>query len=148
MRAYVVILIFVSCSWGFSKKYEIKINEHSLLVELAVTQEQRQKGLMYRNHLHENEGMLFVFPYEDYHSFWMKNTFIPLDIGFFDKEGFLTEVQTMKPNTEKTYTPSEPIMYAVEVNSGWFAKRNLKKYSKLHLTNEVKEKIKELQKKD
>jgi uncharacterized membrane protein (UPF0127 family) len=114
------------------------------LVELAVTPEQRQKGLMYRKSLPENEGMLFVFPEEAIQNFWMKNTYIPLDVAFFDKDGYLIEYQSMEPNSEIIHQSSEPAKYALEMNQGWFKKQNIKRYSKLKLPQNVLEKIKEL----
>ncbi len=138
-----IIILLFHCEF-YSKKYEIYIEEHRILVELAVTPEQRQKGLMYRKSLPENEGMLFVFPEEAIQNFWMKNTYIPLDVAFFDKDGYLIEYQSMEPNSEIIHQSSEPAKYALEMNQGWFKKQNIKRYSKLKLPQNVLEKIKEL----
>jgi len=79
--------------------------------------------LMFRQHLPPDVGMLFVFEYEGFHSFWMKNTFIPLDIAFINSEGEIVDIQQMEPlNDVKTYVPPTPIQYALEMNQGWFKK--------------------------
>jgi uncharacterized membrane protein (UPF0127 family) len=143
IKNLIILLLFLNCDFSY-KKYEILIDQKKIKVELAVTQEQRQKGLMYRTSLSEDEGMLFVFPEEAIQTFWMKNTPIPLDIAFFDKEGYLLEIQSMQPNSEVIHQSSEPAKYALEMNQNWFRKNNIKKYSKLYLTDEVKQKIHEL----
>ncbi|GIX41240.1 MAG: hypothetical protein KatS3mg129_0973 [Leptospiraceae bacterium] len=142
-----IIILLNQCNFG-NEKYEIFIDSHKIKVELAVTQKQRQKGLMYRETLPENEGLLFVFPEERIQSFWMKNTPIPLDVAFFDSDGYLLEIQSMEPYSEKIHQSSEPAKYALEMNKGWFKKNNIKRYAKLKLSKEVQEKIKELSKKE
>jgi len=89
---------------------------------------------MYRGKLGPDEGMLFVFPDTAVRSFWMKNTFIPLDVGYFDADGYLIEYHSMEPdNDRKTYTSSEPALYALEMRRGWFKEKGLKKYAKMTL---------------
>ncbi len=107
--------------------------------ELAVTPEDRQRGLMYRAALDENEGMLFVFPAPRIQSFWMKNTIIALDVAYFDEQGFLINYHTMEPDDGKqTYRSAEPALYALEMSKGWFKKHGLRKYSQLRLPGEIK----------
>jgi hypothetical protein len=116
------------------KEVRIEVGGHTLTVELARTPEEREKGLMFRRSLGPEQGMLFIFQEPATHSFWMKNTFIPLDVGYFDAEGFLIEVHSMEPENEvKTYTSSEPALYALEVNQGWFREKGLKKFAKLKM---------------
>lgn len=116
------------------KTVTIKVDGHPVLAEIARNDEQRQRGLMYRSSLGAEEGMLFVFSDASNLSFWMKNTYIPLDLGYFDAQGFLIEVITMQPDDgKKTYQASEPAMYALEMNAGWFEKKGIKKYAKLEL---------------
>lgn len=142
-----IIILLNQCNFE-KEKYEIFIDSYKIKVELAVTQKQRQKGLMYRETLPENEGMLFVFPEEQIQSFWMKNTPIPLDVAFFDSDGYLLEIQSMQPYSEKIHQSSEPAKYALEMNKGWFKKNNIKRYAKLKLTEEIQQKIKELSEKE
>ncbi len=116
------------------KKIKITIGGVPALVEVAATPQDRQKGLMYRTKLGENEGMLFVFPSPEFQSFWMKNTLIPLDLGYFDSFGKLTDVHTMSPdNGASFYNSSGRILYAVEMNAGWYKKNNIRRSAKLEL---------------
>lgn len=95
-------------------------------VELALTEEQREKGLMFRKKMAENAGMLFVFDADDVKTFWMKNTLIPLDMIFIDKSlkivGIVenAEPQTLSPRS--VYIPSR---YVLEVNGGFSKKHGL-----------------------
>lgn len=99
----------------------IKIGKMSLLVEIANTPRKRSVGLMYRTKLADDRGMLFVFPEEDHLSFWMKNTKIPLDIGYFNQDGVLLEIYSMKPDqVSEVYGSRKKAIYALEVNQGWF----------------------------
>ena len=82
---------------------------------------------MNREELPENQGMLFVFESTRILSFWMRNTFIPLDIAFIDDAGKIVDIQRMEPLDEsKSYTSAAPALYALEVNAGWFAKNTIK----------------------
>lgn len=98
-------------------------------VELAATPYQWAKGLMFREFLPEDSGMLFVFPDERLRSFWMKNTKIPLDIIFISKDGKIVDIkENFEPCPEAqlacpSYNSAAPSMYVLETNSG-FAKKN------------------------
>ena len=76
---------------------------------------------MGRKHLGEDEGMLFIFEKEDYHSFWMKNTLIPLSIAFIDRDGKILKIADMEPLTLESHPPPKPILYALEMRKGWFS---------------------------
>jgi uncharacterized membrane protein (UPF0127 family) len=91
-------------------------------VEIADGIFEQQRGLMYRNSLGENRGMLFVYRREQRLSFWMKNTTIPLSIAYIDSKGRITDILDMKPLDDKPphYVSSEPVQYALEVNQGFF----------------------------
>ncbi|PJZ64500.1 hypothetical protein CH371_17135 [Leptospira wolffii] len=118
----------------YLEKTTIYIGEHPLLVEVANTEESRQRGLMFRKKMGENEGMIFIFPNEDHLTFWMKNTYIPLSIAYFNRDKRLTDMHEMQPNQIKIlYQSSEKVLYAVEANKGWFSKRGLGKFSVLKL---------------
>jgi len=90
-------------------------------VEVADDANERAVGLMYRESLPENQGMLFVYPGERPLGFWMKNTLIPLDIAYADAQGRIIDIQHMEPLTEDTYDSGGPAQYALEMNLGWFA---------------------------
>lgn len=101
--------------------------QRTITIEVAETTEQTNHGMMYRQSLKPDEGMLFVFAYERPLSFWMKNTFVDLDIGFFDSKMVLVDIQqmagtsTMQQNLP-TYASKLPAQYALEMPKGWFAK--------------------------
>lgn len=82
---------------------------------------------MGRKNLNENEGMLFVFPKKEILHFWMKNTLIPLSIGFFDENQKLIEILDMELPSQslKTYKSQLPSLYALEVPQGWFHDRKI-----------------------
>jgi uncharacterized membrane protein (UPF0127 family) len=98
-----------------------------ILVESARTQQQREQGLQGRAVLNKNSGMLFFFEEEGYPRFWMKNTFIPLDIAFLDARKKIVDIQEMVPlQIEQRYGPPVKVKYALEMNAGWFKKQGIK----------------------
>lgn len=95
-------------------------------VEIADDNNEREKGLMFRERLDENSGMLFVFDDESYRSFWMKNTLIPLDIIFIGKNFEIVDIKNAVPCREypcALYKSSKPAKYVLEVK-GNFTMRN------------------------
>lgn len=118
---------------SFPKKRIVFDNGTSLKVEMATSFEQRAQGLMNRKTLADGEGMLFVFDPPEVLSFWMKNTLLPLSIGFFSSDKLLMEIQDMEPSHGPVrdeflprYTSRQPAMYALEVPKGWFQKNKIK----------------------
>jgi uncharacterized membrane protein (UPF0127 family) len=102
-------------------KIPLYIKNREIRVEVAKTPEEWARGLKGRKELGKDKGMLFIFETEDYHSFWMKDTLIPLSIAFIDKECRIVEITDMEPLTLESHTPSQPILYALEMKRGWFA---------------------------
>lgn len=88
--------------------------------EVARTADERAQGLMYRESLARGKGMLFVFPDSQIRSFWMKNTFIPLDIAFLDAEFRIVDIKAMEPENTTSLPSALPAMFALEVPLGWF----------------------------
>lgn len=114
----------------FDKK-KIKLGSKTIEVEVADTDPKRERGLMFREELPEDKGMLFIFDQERILSFWMKNTLIPLSIGYFDKNKKLLEIHEMTPavlgeREIKTYPSRLPAMYALEMPKAWFARNQIK----------------------
>jgi len=109
-----------------TQKIPLYIGQNEIRVEVAKTPEERSHGLMERKHLGKDEGMLFIFEAEDYHGFWMKNTFIPLSIAFIEKSGRIAWITDMKPLTLDSHVPPRPILYALEMNKGWFSSHGVK----------------------
>lgn len=105
----------------------ITIDGVTMAVEIVQDIEARQHGLMNREQLPENQGMLFVFETTQILSFWMRNTFIPLDIAFITEAGEIVDILRMEPLDEsKSYISSKPALYALETNAGWFESNGVK----------------------
>jgi len=105
---------------------QIKVGGHTLKVEVATTEAQHSQGLMYREKLGPNDGMLFVFETPEYQSFWMKNTLVPLSVAFLAPDGTILNVEDMEPQTLDPHVSAGPALYALEMNKGWFASHGLK----------------------
>ena len=104
----------------------LKAGTYTIYTEVASTEKSREIGLMYRKTLPENNGMLFVFETLDANNcFWMKNTDLPLSIAFLGDDGTIINIADMQPRSEEEHCPNEPVRYALEMNQGWFAKKNI-----------------------
>lgn len=102
------------------REAEIRVGGTAVTVEIADDPETRSRGLMNRDSLPEDHGMLFVYPEEQILSFWMRNTRIPLDIAFIDRNGFILEIRQMEPHDDASHASKQPAMYALELRLGWF----------------------------
>ncbi len=101
----------------------VKINEERIIVELAKTDHEIQQGLMFKNNLCDDCGMLFIFNEENKHSFWMKNTIIPLDIIFISSNFEVVDLLHAVPCIEdpcEYYVPNEGALYVLETNKDKF----------------------------
>lgn len=95
-------------------------------VEIAATDEARATGLMYREALGQDEGMLFVFARDEVHSFWMRNTLIPLDMIFIAADGTIVGiVHSAQPRTDTPRSVGKPSRYVLEVPGGWSVARGV-----------------------
>lgn len=97
----------------------------TVVAEVADSAEERERGLMFRDELPDGEGMLFVFEDTDIRSFWMRDTYIPLDIAFMDPAQRVVDIQPMEPETEEFTESAEPAMFALEVRQGWFEEQGI-----------------------
>ncbi len=99
-------------------------------LEVADTEPVRQRGLMFREHLAPNEGMIFVFPEPGYYPFWMKNTLIPLDMLWLDSKARVVSIARSVPPCKAdpcpSYPPSGTASYVIEVVSGFARQHDLK----------------------
>ena len=111
----------------------ISIEKVNLCVELAISQREKSKGLMYRKDLSNSDGMLFIWKNAGKRCMWMKNTYISLDLGFFREDMTLIEVKNLFPRSLDSVCSSEPAKYALELTKGWFSSNNIKNNSKLVL---------------
>jgi len=110
-------------------------NETSITAELAITDEERQLGLMFREKINYDQGMLFVFEEEGIHSFWMKNMKIPLDLLWLDKNKRIIHIEECVPPCKRdpcpSYTPRYSAMYVLELKAGSVNENGLELYDKL-----------------
>lgn len=101
-------------------------------IEFAETSYEQQTGLMYRNSMAPNQGMLFVYPAEAMHNFYMKNTYIPLDLIFFGKDSSVVSFQeNAKPLDESSLPSKVPAQFILEVNAGKVKEWNLSEGDKM-----------------
>jgi len=105
---------------------DIQAGMHVIKAEVASDGPTRSRGLMMREKLAPNAGMLFVFQEKAGQCFWMKNTLIPLSIAFIDDDGSIVNIRDMQPHSEDSHCSTRPVRYALEMEQGWFAKRGLK----------------------
>jgi len=99
---------------------ELTAGMHRIEAEVAATLPERTQGLMHRQSLGKNRGMIFVFPETAIHCFWMKNTPLPLSIAFLDESGRIVGIDEMAPETETSHCPPRPARFALEMDAGWF----------------------------
>lgn len=112
---------------------EMVAGSRTLKLELARTADEREKGLMFRKSLGENEGMLFVFPSDEQLAFWMKNTSIPLSIAYIASDGTIREIHDLEPFSLEAVKAGRSVRYALEVGRGWFGKAGLREGDRLSL---------------
>ena len=124
----IILPLLLACG-GTSKlpMASLQVGSAYAKVELAITHETRQYGLMMRDSMPTNSGMLFVYPDVKPRSFWMKDTRIPLSIAFADADGKIVKIADMKPFVTQGTKSLYPAKYALEMNKGWFDTNNVKK---------------------
>jgi uncharacterized protein len=118
---------------GPQKLPSIRLNAgmHLIQAEVARTPDQRSTGLMFRQAMGANEGMLFIFDAPAEQCFWMKNTLLPLAIAFIADDGSIVNLDDMKPLTLDGHCSKQAVRFVLEMNEGWFAKRGIKAGSKI-----------------
>ncbi len=108
------------------KKVTLVSGQTQVVVEVAATETERNRGLMYRKTLADGKGMLFVFDTDQRVSFWMKNTSLPLSLAYMAADGTILQILDLAPFSEEPRPSERSIRYALEVPQGWFAKVGLK----------------------
>ena len=106
--------------------YPLRIKNHEIRAESANTEESRLRGLMFRDRLGDNSGMVFSYPKAGVNAMWMKNTRIPLSVAFIDRNGRILNIENMQPFSEQAHSSAGEAAYALEMNRGWFSKRAIK----------------------
>lgn len=104
---------------------------HLIQAQVATTPEQQALGLMHRQEMPVNEGMLFIFERPSRQCFWMQNTLLPLTAAFIADDGTIVNLADMQPRTTDSHCSTQPVRFVLEMNQGWFAKRGLQAGSRL-----------------
>ena len=104
----------------------IKVKGKPITVEIANTIERRDRGLMHRDSMPQDAGMLFIYKREETLSFWMKNTRIPLDIAFIKADGWICDIQQMDPGDLGSHESAMRAKFALEMNKGWLKANGVK----------------------
>ena len=107
-------------------------------VEVAATDEVRRRGLMFRRNLPPGQGMLFVFPETQVLSFWMRNTYVPLDVAYAGDDGVIFQIERMTPLSEDPHPSEKPARYALEAPAGWFAQEGIRPGAVIDLPRSVR----------
>ena len=122
MRILLLAICGLLCSACLAREPQVVLNGERFTVEVAESQQKQALGLMFREEMADDHGMLFIFPVEARRSFWMKNTRIPLDIFYFDGELKLVSVaenaRPCKTTRCPTYPSTGPAQYVLELNAG------------------------------
>jgi uncharacterized membrane protein (UPF0127 family) len=114
--------------------FPIKVGERTVLMQVAALPDEMEHGLMFRDALAADEGMIFVFGEPQPMSFWMRNTKIPLDIGYFDAGGELKEIYPLYAYDERSVkSRGHNLQFALEMNQGWYRQNGVKPGAKLDL---------------
>lgn len=103
----------------------VTLDGQTYAVDFAKSPRQRAQGLMFRKSLCSDCGMLFRFSPPKQASMWMKNTYIPLDVAFIDKKGTITDIKPLQPHDLTSVGASTKVVYALEMNQGWFARHDI-----------------------
>lgn len=112
----------------------LKGEQKQIYCEAALSELEKRRGLMFRDKLAQDECMIFLFDPPTLLSFWMKNTYIPLSIAFVNEKLQIMEMYDMKPMDENIINSTNPGLYAIEVNRGWFKKNVVYQGSKIKIT--------------
>jgi uncharacterized membrane protein (UPF0127 family) len=115
-------LVFANQADTVFPQVQVKVKQQVYVLEYANNFELRAQGLMHREDMCNNCGMLFNFQQTKYAGMWMKNTLISLDVAFIRADGKITDIKAMQPHDLTTTGSSEQVLYAWEMNQGWFAR--------------------------
>ena len=123
-----IIAAFFSCvqAQQIFPTTTLTIGVHLIKAEVAVSDEQRAQGLMFREKMAPNEGMVFRFPESRPICMWMKNTLLPLSVAFIDDHGRIINIEDMQPQTLNAHCAKKPARFALEMNQGWFRQKNIR----------------------
>jgi uncharacterized protein len=123
-----LLVMLVAAPWAAASdlpRATLTIRFFEVTAEVAATPADRARGLMGRQSLPVNHGMIFVFESAERQCFWMKNTPLPLSIAFIDDSGAIVNIADMQPFSEAPHCSARPVRYALEMEQGWFKKRGV-----------------------
>jgi uncharacterized membrane protein (UPF0127 family) len=112
-------------------RIELQAGVHLIRAEVAADFASRARGLMFRDSLGPNQGMLFVFEESARQCFWMRNTRIPLSAAFIDEGGRIVNIADMQPMSDDSHCSAQPVRFVLEMEQGWFARRGLREGSRI-----------------
>ena len=158
MRCLVLLCLLAACSKGPNKREDAAMPAHTrppgtpaaapkviieapggdltVSVEVVDTPAKIERGLMYREHLPPDDGMLFIMGHEHDHAFYMRNTLIPLDMIFITKDKVIAGiVERAEPRTETLRGVGAPSLFVLEVNGGWTSTHQVKPGAKVRFVN-------------
>jgi len=125
----IIFLSFIAYNF-WPNNPQVCINSHCYNVELAISDEEKSQGLMFRKYLKENSGMLFLYDSQDIYTFWMKNTLIPLDLIWINKDSEIVYIEhsatPCKNDSCPTYSSNIDSSSILEINAGQSIKNNFK----------------------
>jgi len=138
LTLFILCFSFVTCTFKKLPVKQIEIERGGQVIavlkaEIAVSPEERSKGLMHRKSLKDGRGMLFVFEKDEVLSFWMKNTSIPLSIAFIAANGKIIDIKDMYPLDTNSVLSSRSVRYALETPQGWFFRAGVKEGDSIKL---------------
>ncbi len=128
-------LLVLQSAWP--GELSLHIGQLEIRAEIADTPASRNQGLMHREQLCANCGMLFVFDHPYRQSFWMKDTPLPLSIAFIAADGGIINIDEMQPNTTAIHNAQGMALYALEMNSGWFAGHGIRPHDRVQGLEQV-----------
>ena len=140
----VFLIVLLGCSdakqsQSSLRTVQMKLGSRSFTLEVADTEATREHGLMKRDSVPEDHGMIFVFDADEPRDFWMKNTRIPLDIAYVDSTGRVVSVHQMKPYDLSATPSAAPAKYAIELNLGMLEKSGVKPGDRLDIPPEARD---------
>lgn len=137
-KVLIVLIVLTACrDKEFTAVFSSSAGPVVVRLELAVTPEERRRGLMFRDRIGDREGMLFCFDQDGRHSFWMKNTYVSLDIVFLSVEGVVVDTLESLPPCPMdpcpSYTPEVEARYALEVQAGFVKQHDVRTGDRVRL---------------
>jgi uncharacterized protein len=104
----------------------IQVGGAQVIAEIAATETERERGLMFRTSLADGKGMLFIFDKDQQLAFWMKNTKIPLSLAYISSDGTIRQIVDLEPESLASVQAERSVRYALEVPRGWFGRAGVK----------------------